>query len=349
LKDFSLNSINVLIGPNGVGKTNFISLFDLLNQIIKSNLQLFVGQAGGAETFLYFGQKSTSEIKSRIEFGSNIYEFSLVPSIEDTLVFSYEKIGFHDITKYKAPYYDYIGRGQKETNLFNISKSSFRTTIADHILNAMKSWRVYHFHDTSISAKVKLTSDINDNEIFRPDASNLAAFLYFLRETEEESYKKIVSAIRLVAPFFDDFNLRPNPFNKDTIRLEWQEKGSDTYFNSNSLSDGTLRFICLATLLLQPNPPSTIIIDEPEIGLHPYAINIIASLLRSAAVRTQVIVSTQSVTLVNQFRPEDVIIVERQDNQSVFRRLSTEDLSDWLEEYGVGDLWEKNLVGGRPG
>jgi predicted ATPase len=154
--------------------------------------------------------------------------------------------------------------------------------------------------------------------------------------------------VRLVAPFFGDFDLRPSRLNPDKIRLEWHEKGSDMYFNAHALSDGTLRFICMVTLLLMPEPPATILIDEPELGLHPYAITLLAALLRSAATRTQVIVSTQSVTLVNQFDPEDIIVVDRAEGRSLFQRQDRENLERWLHEYGMGDMWEKNLLGGRP-
>src|SRR2546427_3037694 len=154
--------------------------------------------------------------------------------------------------------------------------------------------------------------------------------------------------ITQVAPFFNDFALRPDPTPKESIRLEWREKGSDFPFRAAHLSDGTLRFICLATLLLQPTPPSTVLIDEPELGLHPYAITVLASLLKSASTKTQVIVSTQSVPLVNQLQPEDILVVDRAQGQSTFRHLGSEELKDWLEDYGLGDLWEKNLFGGRP-
>jgi predicted ATPase len=215
-------------------------------------------------------------------------------------------------------------------------------------LQNLRSFAVYHFHDTSGTASVKHTGDLDDNYLLRPDGANLAALLYRLREKNPGDYSNIVDAIRLVFPFFDDFMLEPSRLNADRIRLEWRERGSDTYFNASALSDGTLRFICLATLLLQPDLPSTILLDEPELGLHPYAITILAELLRGAATKTQVIASTQSVGLVNQFEPEDVIVVEREDQQSVFRHLDRADMESWLDDYGLGDLWEKNIIGGRP-
>ncbi len=349
LIDFPLTDLNVLIGANGSGKTNFISGFKLINQIVEGNLQFFVGQQGGADTLLYFGQKTSEFLRIDLKFGNNGYDCLLSPAVGDTLIFGFEGVSYHDKSRYPRPYNESLGNGHRETKLLEISQKTPYMTIADHALRALRSWRIYHFHDTSVTAKIKQKGDLNDNEVLRADASNLAAFLYLLRETKESYYRKIISTIRLVAPFFDDFNLRPDPLNPEKIQLEWREMGSDTYFNANLLSDGTLRFICLATLLLQPDFPSTILIDEPELGLHPYAITVLASLIRSAATETQVILSTQSVQLVNQFKPEDIIVVDRLNQQSTFRRLGENELEGWLDDYGMGDLWEKNLLGGRPG
>ncbi len=226
-----------------------------------------------------------------------------------------------------------------------------------YFVENLKSWKIYQFHDTSDSALVKKTGNLHDNEFLRPDASNLAAYLYRLHEAEADYYRRIVRTIHMVAPWFDDFNLRPNPLNPDTIRLEWREVGSDAYFDATMLSDGTLRFMALATLLLQPeaNLPATILIDEPELGLHPYAITVLAGMMRSAAAQTQVIAATQSVPLVNQFDLQDIIVVDREDGQSTFKRPPEATVESWLRstngagaEYGLGDLWEKNVIGGRP-
>lgn len=347
LTDFELKSINVLIGANGSGKTNLISVFKLLNQIVEGNLQRFVGQSGGAAEMFYFGQKTTDKIEFRLVFGSNGYDCSFIPAAGDTLIFDEERMWYHE-SGYANPLIIPLGGGYKETKLVEESQKRNSITIADHVLNAMKSWKIYHFHDTSMSARVKQFADINDNETLRADASNLAAFLFLLRETELPYYRRIVNTIKLVAPFFEDFVLRPNPLNPQKIQLEWNEVGSDSYFNAHVLSDGTLRFICLAALLLQPNLPSTILIDEPELGLHPYAIQILAGLLQTASHQTQVIVSTQSISLVNEFELDDIIVVDRIEKQSTFRRLNSADFKDWIEVYGVGDLWEKNVLGGRP-
>jgi predicted ATPase len=153
----------------------------------------------------------------------------------------------------------------------------------------------------------------------------------------------------LAAPFFDDFKLRPRRAARDTVvELEWTQRGSDYPFHPSQLSDGTLRFVCLVTALLQPNPPSTMLFDEPELGLHPYALNLATSLLREAGIRSQVIVSTQSPHLVDAFEAEDIVVVERAEGASTFTRLKPQRLTTWLEKYSLGELWQKNVIGGSP-
>jgi predicted ATPase len=226
--------------------------------------------------------------------------------------------------------------------------SRYGGSTAKSVLEDLKNWVAYHFNDTSATARLKATSSLHDNARLRHDASNLAAILYLFQEKYPDNYQAIVQTIRLAAPFFQDFSLRPDPLSPQAIRLEWRQIGWDAYLNASTLSDGTLRFMCLTTLLMQPTLPSTILIDEPELGLHPYALTLLAAMLQSAATKTQVIVSTQSAPLVSQFAPEDIIVVEQQEGQSVFRRLDTKSIEAWLEDYSLGEIWEKNIFGGRP-
>jgi predicted ATPase len=342
--DLELRPLNVLIGANGSGKSNFVSVFSMLNNMVEGRLQAFVARSGGADTLLHFGQKRTPEMVISLSFGPNGWSAKLAPSADDGLFFEEESCSFHD-RRSPQPLKVFLGSAHLETKL--PGEVAFKR-IAGNVLDSLRSWRVYHFHDTSASAKVKQLGDIDDNAVLRPDAANLAAFLFMLRDAHPAHYETIVRTVRMVAPFFSDFSLRPHPANEDKIRLEWSERGTDAYFNAHALSDGTLRFVCLSTLLLQPNLPATILIDEPELGLHPYAIQLLASLLKSAAHKTQVIASTQSVTLLNQFDPEDVIVVDREDEQSVFRRPGPEQIAGWIDAYSLGDLWEKNVIGGRP-
>src|SRR5712692_51802 len=340
-----LRPLNILIGSNGSGKSNFISLFKLLNQAVEQQFQLSVRQAGGANALLHYGRKKTSQIRVLLMFERNDYECVWIPTNDDTLIFK-EETGYFHGPGYDTPYSQGYVVALQESVLPKIGKE--RGGIPAYVLGKLKSWKVYHFHDTSDSAPVKATGDINDNLYFRSDAANLASFLFSLQKAYPKNYDSIRDTTRMVAPFFDDFILRPIPENQTKIRLEWKERESDYPFLAHHLSDGTLRFICLATLLLQPHLPSTILIDEPELGLHPYAITVLASLMQSAATRTQVIATTQSISLLNEFSPEDLIVVNRRDNQSTFDLLDRESLTEWLKAYKLGDLWEKNVLGGRP-
>jgi predicted ATPase len=333
-----LHPLNLLIGANGSGKSNFIGVFRLLHEIVNSRLQIHVAQSGGASQILHFGRKVTEAIELDLAWGAWGYQCKLIPTVEDSLVFAME------LLRTPSSRSD-SGVARRESVLSIISK----VPGLKEIRATLEGWRIYHFDDTSASARMKQAADVHDNRFLRPDGANLPAFLYQIQENRADVFRNLEETIRVVAPFFGTFQLQPDRLNPDKIRLEWQERGSDAYFNADALSDGTLRFICLATLLLQPELPSTILLDEPELGLHPYAITVLADLLRSAATRTQVIVSTQSVTLVNQFGPEDILIVDREDGASVFRRLTSQEIESWLDDYALGELWEKNVLGGRPG
>lgn len=338
--DLELSKLNVLIGCNGAGKSNFISLWSMMQQLLNQNLQIFVSREGGPDALLHFGRKTTEQLEFKFYFGNKGYFATLEPTLDNRFMFVKEAFWSDEGGEIQ------IGRGHFETNVVQATAVEIDT----YVLSAMQQWRVYHFHDTSDTAYVKQPHAINDNTYLRPDARNLAAFLYFLRETHPKSYQQIVKTIRLVAPFFGDFYLRPSPYNNNVIELQWFEQGQDIPFKAHLLSDGTLRFICLATVLLQPESfqPGTILVDEPELGLHPYAITVLASLIRAATLEKQVIISTQSVELLNQFDANQVIVVDREGGKSSLRRLQRHDLSQWLEEYSLGELWKKNVLGGRP-
>lgn len=344
LEKLTLGSLNVLVGPNGAGKSNFISAFKLLNEIVEERLQTYVQKSGGAHTLLHYGPKTTRNIELDVNFDPNGYQCKLTSTDEDSLFFEEEWSSYH-----RHPYPNPISTSvlsvdRKESGL---RKSSVNTV---YVLGSIKSWHIYHFHDTSATAGLKQIAKIDDNRRLRADASNIASFLYLLQEKHDKEYQDIVRVIRLAAPFFGDFNLHPLELSPDSIKLEWKHKTSAEYFDASSLSDGTLRFMCLATLLLQPiaKLPTTILLDEPELGLHPHAITILAKMIKGTSRETQIIVSTQSITLINQLAPEDLIIVDRDEEQSTFRRLAKEQTQKWVDDYGLGDLWEKNLFGGTP-
>lgn len=349
IEKLKLNAINVVIGPNGSGKSNFIGVFAFLHAIREGHLQDYVIKAGGADKVLHFGSKVTKKLQIHVSFQNerNQYGIVLQPTDADELVPSTELAYFWDKARYPQPYTEGLARVGKEAGI----SAQSSTKVASYVREHLGRWRLYHFHDTSSTSPMKKTADVNDNRYLRPDASNLAAFLYYLREKHVASYSLIRRTVQRMAPFFDDFQLEPQKLNPDKIRLEWRHKGSEAYFDASALSDGTLRFIALATLFLQPEDyrPSVILADEPELGLHPYAITLLASLIKQAAVTTQAIISTQSPFLLDHFQPEDVLVADRVDGGTQFTRLDPARLDSWLQDYSLGQLWEKNELGGRPG
>lgn len=353
LENFKLRSLNVLIGANGAGKSNFVSFFRFLHELIEQRLNRMVAIEGGADAFLHLGPKVTPKIVVKLRFGSNGYEFTLEPTVTGEFQFAEEKVLFLG-GSYTNPYSESFGSGHRESKLKDHKDDPGiwgGHGVPHYVYETISSWTVYHFHDTSLTASVRRPGPIHLNEKLLPNAENLAAFLYRLQKTNPDCYGKIRDVLRLAAPFFDDFNLRPMPTNPDLIQLEWRQKDSEHPFLASQLSDGTLRFICLATALLQPLKPATMIFDEPELGLHPYALTLAASLFKQAVSTTfkkQIILSTQSVPLLNEFAPEDVIVVERYQGESVFRQLDSAQLSDWIKEYSLGELWQKNVLGGQP-
>ena len=346
LEDFRLDKLNVLIGANGAGKSNFVDYFRMLRAMADEGFQKYVLEAGGSDGFLFLGPKTTKEIFSRIEFGENSYEHVLQPTAGGTLLIASETTGYKDSRDTWPSRQESILKSIKDEKSHRYPRAP---GVGHYVYDSVSSWTVYHFHDTSALAPMRRDQSLRDWERFRHDASNIAAFLLNLKEQEAGSYELIRDTVRLIAPFFDDFLLRPQTRGaNEQVRLEWRQKGSDFPFQPNQLSDGTIRFICMATALLQPQPPATVLIDEPELGLHPYAISMLADLIKSAAERTQVIVSTQSATLLDYFEPDEIVVVNRQHGRSTFQRLDAESLSAWLDDYSVGELWQKNVVRGGP-
>ena len=342
--DMEIGPLNILIGPNGAGKSNFIGFFHFMNEIVDQGLQLYVSRKGTAEAFLHFGSKETDRISADLWFDPNGYGIELIPTDDGRLVFKEESIEYLG-PGYSEPFKSTtIKEGELESSLKERRRS--RNGIESYIIRYIHDWKIYHFHDTSATASVKKAHSIHDDMWLRPQGENLAAFLYSIQDKLE--YKRIVQTIQRVAPFFQDFILVPDKNNEEQIRLRWKHKASDAYFDANSLSDGTLRFMCLTTLLLQPTLPSMILLDEPELGFHPYALQLLAGMLKSASSNTRIIVSTQSVTLANQFDWQDIIVVGQRHGESHFVKLEEENVKLWLDEYAVGDLWEKNLIGGTP-
>ena len=331
--EVQLRPLTLLIGANGSGKSNFMGAFAFLQAFASKKLVSHVERAGGADRLLHFGSRHTQRLSMRVTFGEiDAYTLEFYRGAGDRIHIDEESLDEHDFFAVGMPQYPDVGQRTRNT------------------ISRLGTWRAYHFLDTSFDSPMKKTPKVGDNRFLRQDGSNLASFLYLLRAKHGESYRAIRGAVQRVAPFFDDFILEPSALRPDTIHLEWRHRGSDAYFDVSSLSDGTLRFMALAALMLQPRKlrPDIILLDEPELGLHPYAITMLAAMLRSASRETQIVVATQSPILVDHFEPEDVLVAERNAGQTRMNRLDAEKLHTWLQDYSLGQLWEKNQLGGRP-
>ncbi|MCL1809899.1 MAG: AAA family ATPase [Clostridiales bacterium] len=323
--ELDLKNINVLVGANGAGKSNFISIFEMLGKVLARELSFYV-QRKGINPLLYNGKEVTDSIFAKFDYGALVYSFDLEWTEQDSLYFRDEQLTMEGKT--------ILGEGGfSESRAINaIRNAKVHEAIPKGVL--IPNWRVYQFHNTSPSSRIKAENNIADCETLLHDASNLAAFLYRLQENYPDEYKKTLRAVHRIAPYFKDFDLKPKEQNNEQIVLRWKQKDYDGVLMPSQLSDGTLRFICLATLLLQPEElqPSIIVIDEPELGLHPYAMTIFAELVKKTASKKQVILATQSTELLDHFEAEDVIVVDRTENGSEFNRLDAEKLAAWLDK-----------------
>jgi predicted ATPase len=363
--DLELKPLNVLIGANGSGKSNLIGFLEMVREIFAERLQAFVAENGGANELMYFGLKHSEQLSGSIYFGDSYlrYSFELKPTKQYALLFEKDEIEVVSDSPFNDnEIFDYASNEpESEASVgffvdlhdgFNLKKRLWKKERNDLFRGFFTSngieAEIYHFYDTGFRSNLRAISNINDNQKLRSDGKNLAAFLYFLQVKHPKNFTRIEANVKSVAPFFKSFNLKPNNLNPESILLEWRHEFKDEYFNAQHLSDGTIRFIALATLLLQPDPPKLIVIDEPELGLHPFAIEKLAALIRTASKHTQVIIATQSPALVSNFQPEDIVTVDWKDGQSTFQRHTTEELAVWLEDYSLGEIWDKNVIGGRP-
>lgn len=341
--NIALNKINILIGANGSGKSNFINYFNLLKNIYNQNLAGYLVKEGDADNILHYGLKYSQSITSRIEFShKNAYSFTLIPDNNGNLFLAEEDAEFFVQPRHIWSH-DIFSVNKRESGLKELSDKRYY-----YVNEYMKEFRIYHFHDTSKESKIKRPSNINDNKYFRENGENLAAFLYWLKVKHPKNLKAIELVVKSVMPSFKEFVLEPNKLNEEIIILEWLEEGYNKYFNIHQLSDGSLRFIALTTLLLQPDPPKVIIIDEPELGLHPFAIYKLSEMIKMVADKAQIIVSTQSVNLIDNFSPEDIIIVDKKNNCSQLIRPDESIYKNWLNDFSLSQIWTNNVIGGLP-
>lgn len=351
LDNFSPSRLTVLIGPNGAGKSNFISFFRMLSWMLveKDHLQTHVAGQGGASRLLHDGPAVTPQIEATLTIqnpsGKNQYYFRLFFAAGDILIFADERYRFSRTGHPGTAHWSETGAGHRAPQLLIHAANDDTARV---ILSILRRFNVYQFHNTSTTARIRTKWNTNDKRFLKEDGANIAPLLYRLKREESNCYRRIVDTLRLILPFFSDFELEPE---YSSLLLAWRERGSDQIFDVSQASDGMLRVIALVTLLLQPEEtlPDLLILDEPELGLHPYAINIIGGLIRAVSQKVQVIVATQSTALVDCFELGDIVVVEREGRESLFhRQKNSEALDAWLQEYSLSELWQKNVIGGRP-
>jgi len=356
--DVDLGDLTVLVGANGSGKSNLVGFFNLLGAMLSEELQLHVQRKGGASSILHYGPKVTRSLDAALTFsganGTSDYSFSLEFAAPDRLIFADERLEFLGPGR-PSPVRISLGAGHTEAALPRLAPMAPPDNYVPVFLRQLEGLRVYHFHDTSETAPIRLTQDLDQNRALQATGSNLAAFLYMLQQVHPAHYERIVATVRLAIPYLRDFVLEPDRLSRGRIQLRWRDRGGDHDFGAHQLSDGSLRAIALITALMQPEAllPTLIVIDEPELGLHPSAIATVATLIRAVSKQRQVIVATQSSRLIAAFEPEEVVVVAREEDArghgaSTFQRLSDEALGAWREDYDLGQLYDMNVTGGGP-
>ena len=361
LEEFRPGRLSVLIGANGSGKSNFASFFTMMRRALADDdgFPVFVAEQGGASKLLHDGPSKTSEAVAALNLstplGKTRYSIQLRHAAGDTLIFANEhhtNIGSCPELPARWLSEDYIA-DDVEHRKSGYPIPTLLIHAADELgidatRDFLKGVSVYHFNNTSAVARMKTKWQVGDNRALKEDGGNIAPVLLRLKqEGDGYYYRRIVETIRLILPTFSDFDLQPEYGH---VLLKWRERNSDLLFDVSQASDGMLRAICLTTLLLLPEErlPDLLILDGPELGLHPYAINVIGGLIGAASINTQVIVATQSTALVDCFDPEEIVVADRNERASTFRRLDLDALNEWLEAYSLSELWQKNVLGGRP-
>jgi len=355
------SAVTVLIGANGAGKSNLVSALEVISRVWDNTFQDYLVRHGGLPALLHTDaaasfDEATFEIRGLPDAQNHSTGYRVRLRVdrnsEEQAALVTEDFLFHDRTKYPEPYNEHVS--------WRVARSraaSFLTAddpedgklqrFARYVAPLVSGCRVFHFDDVSPEAPPRSFSEVGDDIALRANAENIAAYLLRIRDDHPQHYQRIVATIRLAAPFFEDFVLQPN--RNDQLRLRWRQRGLDRVFQPRSLSDGTLRFICLVTLLLGPDLPATIVLDEPELGLHPAAIGLLAEMVHAAADDGhRILLATQSVPLLSQFSLEEVAVLNRVGGNTTISRPNPDELTGFLEEYSVGSLWEMNLLRGRP-
>ena len=350
-----LRDVTVLLGANGAGKSNIFRFFEMLRWMLKRHrLGHFIELNGGADDQLFRGSHTTKCIKAEAVVQAVAepdhlyrYAFELVHAHPDRLVFVYEETVRSNLDANVHATWSNSSGGYSESELYYAAKSGRideHTECARAVTELLGSCRVFQYHDTE---QFKIRRDAEDNIRFLGHGENLAPILLQLEQRHPRRYERLCRHIARVLPGFDRFEIEKA--NRTAI-LRWRAVGTDKSFGAHLTSDGSLRFFALATLLNLPPEmlPDLILLDEPELGLHPAAISLVAGLIKSLSSHKQIIVATQSPLLVDAFGLDEIIVLELRDGRTEVRTFDKDEYRHWLDDYSTGELWQKNLIGGRP-
>jgi predicted ATPase len=348
VQNLELPPLAVLLGANGAGKSTFIRFFEMLSWMHRShNLQEFVLRQGGGDDQFFMGSRRTPRIHAQITietmYGLSDYRFDLLHvSAGDAVMVMNEAYRTAPTQALLAQVeWSEVGTVSKESGLVYQMNST-----AQNIGGFLCEGASYQFHDTSTNASIHQRWDVTNGVYLRSDGGNLAAVLLDVQRQDPKRYARITQQIRRVLPTFRDFVLIEEA---GKVLLRWQGSQSDKVFGSHLTSDGSLRLFCLLTLLNLPPKrlPSVMFFDEPELGLHPHAMTLVAEMFKRLSKTKQVVIATQSPYLVDCFDLENLIIASANQGETVLRNLPRAEYQAWLDaDYSLSQLWLKQAVGG---
>ena len=357
LADVKLDSIPnpmVLLGTNGAGKSNVLRFFEMLKEMAHLRLGEFTLRQGGADDQLFGGARSTQQIEATVFFrttlGRSRFTFVLQYAHPDRFIITGEQFRSPDPedSSEDDPVYLFFDQPiGHESACVQESRSSTADMRLTKAVELLADCGHYQFHDTSDCAPVKTRWDVEDNHRLLGHGGNLASVLLSLQENEAPRFDLICKQLAQVVP---DFNGFQNVENYGKTILRWRSKGTGKTMGAHLTSDGSLRCFQLVTLLNLPDTllPRVVLLDEPELGLHPAAIALVSHMAKSLARRCQVIIATQSPHFVDAFGFEDMIVLELRDGRTETTRPDPSRFGRLLKNYSTGELWWKGVLGGYP-
>ncbi len=372
--DLPLKRLNVVIGANGCGKTSLLDVFSLLAASAAGALSETISDLSGVDAILsnLIAAKGDKARFMALELAMTVpnhnpleYRLALASRgigyeiTDETLTQARDRkpqpfkhidshhgqVRYYDPQPGKRglvkPTWDY---NDKETALSQVPKM-FREP--EEFRKRLASSTHYHVLDVGRRAPVRLPQQMKDAKLPGHDGEDLISCLYTLRETDPDRFNAIEAALQAGFPSFERLNFPP--VATGVLSMTWKDKSSNTTFAMHQLSEGSLRFLWLATLLQSPELPAVTMIDEPEVSLHPELLSLLADLLREASDRTQILVATHADRLVRFLEPGEVLTVNVSEQGAAgFQWADQLDLASWLDEYTLDEVWRMGRMGARP-